>query len=54
MPRYDEGPGLVGYLLRFVLLLVLLAGIGLVGFAYFGDLSRPAAPRMQPVSLGGN
>jgi len=53
MPRYDEGPGLMGYLLRFLLLLVLMAGIGLAGFAYLGDLSRPAEPRMLPVTLGG-
>jgi len=54
MPRYDEGPGIAGYVMRVLLMLVLLAGIGLVAFAYFGDLSRPAAPRMLPVTLGGN
>ena len=54
MARYDdEGPGLFGYLIRFVFLIVLLGGIGLVGFAFFGDLSRPAAPVSLPVTLGG-
>ena len=54
MARYDEGPGLGGYLLRLLLVLVVLGGLGLVGFAYFGDLSRPAAPRLLPVTLDGN
>lgn len=53
MPRYDDRPGLLGYLMRFLVMLILLAGIGLVGFAYVGDLSRPAQPRIQPVTLGG-
>lgn len=53
MARHDEGPGLGGYLLRFLLVLVVLAGVGLVGYAYFGDLSRPAQPRLLPVTLGG-
>lgn len=53
MARYDDGPGLAGYLLRFIFMLILLAGIGFVAFAYFGDLDRPAAPRMLPVTLGG-
>lgn len=53
MPRYQEGPGLLGYLFRFLLLVVLLAGLGFVAFAYLGDLSRPAQPQIQPVTLGG-
>jgi hypothetical protein len=53
MARYDDRPGILGYLFRLVLLLVLLAGLGLVGFAYFGDLTRPARPQMMPVTLGG-
>lgn len=51
MPRYDDGPGFFGYLIRLLVLLVLLGGIGLVGFAYFGDLSRAPEPRSLPVEL---
>lgn len=54
MPRYDDRPGFLGYLFRFLFLLVLVAGLGFVGFAYVGDLDRPADPRMVPVTLGGN
>jgi hypothetical protein len=53
MARYDEGPGLGGYVMRVLALLILLTGIGFVAFAYFGDLSRPAEPRAVPVTLGG-
>lgn len=53
MPRYDDGPGVMGYLFRLLLVLLVLAGIGLAGFAYVGDLSRPAEPRLVPVTLGG-
>ena len=52
MPRYDEGPGLGTYLIRFLFMLVLLLGLGFVAFAYFGDLSRPASPRLVPLTLG--
>jgi hypothetical protein len=52
MPRYDEGPGIGTYLFRFVFLLILLLGLGFVVFAYMGDLSRPSAPRLVPVTLG--
>lgn len=52
MARYHEGPGLGGWMLRLLGLLVLLAGIGFVLFAFFGDLSRPPAPRSLPVTLG--
>lgn len=54
MPRYNEGPGVLGYLFRFLFMMVLLAGLGFVAFAYLGDLSRPANPQMVPVTLGGD
>lgn len=54
MPRYDEGPGFMGYLFRFLLMLLLLAGVGLAGFAYIGDLSRPAEQRLLPLTFGGD
>lgn len=53
MPRYDEGPGLGTYLIRFVLVLTVLAVAGLVAYAYVGDLTRAPAPRSVPVTLGG-
>jgi len=52
MARYDDRPGVLAYLIRFLLVLVLLAGLGLIGFAYVADLSRPATPRLVPVLLG--
>lgn len=52
MARYDDGPGLAGYLLRLIVLLVFLMGIGFVAFAFLGDLSRDPAPRVVPVILG--
>jgi len=51
MARYDEGPGLFGYLFRFVLIVVLLAALGLVAFAFFGDLSQPATPQRVPLAV---
>lgn len=55
MPRYrNEGPGVLSYLFRFVLMLVVLAGLGLVAFAYVGDLGVTPAPQSVPVTpLGG-
>jgi len=52
MPRHDDRPGFFGYLFRMLLLLLVIAGLGFVAFAYFGDLDRPTAPRSQPVELG--
>lgn len=55
MARYhDERPGLLGYALRLVVILVVLGAIGLVGFAYFGDLSPVTDSRSIPISLDGN
>ena len=51
MSLYDDGPGVIGYLLRLVLILVLLGGVGFLAFAYFGDLSRQPEPRSLPVEL---
>lgn len=52
MPRYDdEGPGVLGYFLRLILVLVLLGGVGFGAFTLFGDLSRPPLPVSQPVTL---
>ena len=55
MPRYrNEGPGFLSYLLRFVLVLLVLAGLGLVAFAYVGDLAVTPLPQSVPVTpLGG-
>ncbi|MFN4102069.1 MAG: hypothetical protein ACK4GT_20090 [Pararhodobacter sp.] len=51
MPRYDEGPGFFGYLLRLLVILILVAGLGFVAFAYVGDIGRPPEPRSLPVEL---
>lgn len=52
MPRYrDEGPGVFAYLLRGILMLALLGGLGLAAFTMFGDLSRPPEPRSLIVDL---
>ncbi len=41
-------------ILKLLVALVLLAGIGLVGFAYLGDLSPRQAELRVPVDLGGS
>ena len=51
MARYDDGPGLFGYLIRLILVIVALAAVGLVAFAFFGDLSLPATPQVVPVPV---
>lgn len=51
MSRYDDSPSLLGYLFRFLFILIFLGGLGFIGFAYFGDLSTPATPRTVPVTL---
>lgn len=52
MSRFDDdGPGFFGYLLRLLVVLVLVAGVGFVAFAYFGDLGRTPEPRRVPVEL---
>jgi hypothetical protein len=52
MARNDDGPGFAGYLFRLLFVLVLLAGVGFVSYAYVADLDRPATPRLVPVTLG--
>lgn len=51
MSRYDDGPGLFGYLFRLIVILVLVAGVGFLAYAYIGDLSRTPEPRSVPVQL---
>lgn len=51
MSRYDDGPGVLGYLFRMSLMLLLVAGIGFVAFAYFGDLARTPEPRSLPFAI---
>jgi hypothetical protein len=54
MPRYnDDGPGFLSYLMRLLLVLVLLAALGLVAFAYFGDLAVEPALQSVPVTPTG-
>ncbi len=52
MPRRNDRPGFVGYLFRFLLLLLVIAGLGFLAFAYFGDLEVPQVPRSLPIDLG--
>ena len=50
--RYnDDGPGFFGYLVRLILIIVLVGTIGLVAYAYFGDLTQAPAPQTVPVPL---
>jgi hypothetical protein len=51
MSRYDDGPGLFGYLFRLIVILALVSVIGFLAFAYFGDLSRTPEPRSIPIDL---
>ena len=51
MSRYDDGPGLFGYLFRLIFVLLLVFGVGFVAYAYFGDLSQIPEPRNIPVEL---
>lgn len=51
MARNDDQRGFLGYLFRFLLILLFLGGIGLVAYAYFGDLSIEPQPRSQPFDL---
>ncbi|WP_209424634.1 hypothetical protein [Pararhodobacter sp. SW119] len=52
MPRHVDRPGFLGYLFRALLLLVVIAGLGFLAFAYLGNLDRPTEPRSVPVELG--
>ncbi|WP_268839400.1 hypothetical protein [Rhabdonatronobacter sediminivivens] len=42
------------HIVKLVLILAVLGGIGLVGFAYVGDLSPQRSQVSEPVSLDGN
>lgn len=53
MAYRDDRPGILGYLFRLILILLVLGGLGFLAFAYVGDLSVPTAPRSLPVDLGG-
>lgn len=53
MSRYDDRPGPLRILLRFLLVCLLLAVMGFVLYAFVGDLSAPVAPRSLPVQLDG-
>jgi hypothetical protein len=53
MARYDEGPGFLSYLFRFLMVVILVVGLGFVAYSLVGDLARPASPRIVPVTLGG-
>ncbi|WP_323037166.1 hypothetical protein [Pararhodobacter sp.] len=51
MSRYDDGPGLFGYLFRLIVILALVGGIGFLAYAYFGDLSQTPEPRSIPIDI---
>lgn len=42
---------MIGWIFKFLFLLVVLGAIGLVGFAYLGDLSPDQERVRQPVTL---
>jgi Tfp pilus assembly protein PilO len=41
------------YLVRLILIIVVLAAVAVVGYAYVGDLSPDRAPVSQPLELDG-
>jgi hypothetical protein len=41
----------MGRLLKVIVILAILGFIGLVGYAYLGDMTPPQAPVTQPVTL---
>jgi len=41
-------------ILKFIVILVILGGIGLVGYAYLGDLTPQQSDVVAPVMLDGN
>jgi len=45
---------MIGRLLKLVLVLAILGAIGLVAFAYLGDLAPPQSPQTMPVTLDAN
>lgn len=47
----DDRPSFLGYVFRLLLFLILLGLIGLVAYAYFGDLSVQPERRSLPVEL---
>jgi hypothetical protein len=49
--QVNEGNAVMGKLFKLVLFVVVAAGVGLVGFAYFGDLSPQWSDIRQPVIL---
>ncbi len=49
-----EFDALMMRIFKFLFLLVVLAAAGLVGFAYFGDLSPEQTRVTEPVSLNAN
>lgn len=42
---------MVRWLFRLILVVVVIAGVGLVGYAYLGDLSPSQTDVRQPVTL---
>lgn len=44
----------MGRIIKAIILLVLLAFIGLTGYAYLGDMAPEQAPVTQPVVLDAN
>lgn len=47
----NDRQSFLGYVFRLILILVLLGLIGLVAFAYFGDLTVEPEPRILPVEI---
>lgn len=53
MPRNDDRPGVLGWLFRLFLILLIVGGAGFLAYAYVGDLSVAPQPVSVPVPLGG-
>ncbi len=42
---------MVGFLFKFLLVLILFGGIGLVGYAYLADMAPAAQEIVQPIEI---
>jgi hypothetical protein len=49
-----RGKRMIGRLVKLVLVLAIIGGVGLVAFAYFGDLAPPQSPQSMSVTLDAN
>ncbi len=54
MAYSEKRPSFLGYLFRLIFMLLILGLLGLVAFAYFGDIGMEPEPRSIPIDLDAN